>query len=157
MFTAKRSIIVFSLCVITSVIGYLNPFGWIARSHVEGNVPAEEAEFDRLLTLGLRDFFVSHLNRSDIEVKSRLLRKGATQSGVASPKFYAWISVTDNAGQVLTTGAARIAAMDRSRFDVTDFLDAKSIVSHPSAIARIFPKVLVGKIIHEANVSVEAH
>ena len=68
-----------------------------------------------------------------------LLRKGPTQSGVAYPKYYAWVRVHRHDG--LLEGAVRLAAIDDQRFEVTHFLPAQEIVASPG-IESVFPEPL---------------
>lgn len=63
-----------------------------------------------------------------------LLRNGPTQSGVAYPKFYLWLRAT-NTEKTVIEGAVRVAAIEKKRFDVTNFIPRTYIVSHPEAVA----------------------
>ena len=80
-----------------------------------------------------------------------LLRDGPTQSGVAYPKFYLWLRAT-NAEKTVIEGAVRVAAVDKKRFDVTDFVPRADIVSRPDALDRIFPQAVIEKILTKAGV-----
>ena len=76
---------------------------------------------------------------------------GATQSGVAYPKFYVWLHAT-NAEPSVIEGAIRVAAIDKKRFELTDFVTRAEIVSHPDSVTRIYPAALVEKIHTKAGV-----
>jgi hypothetical protein len=73
------------------------------------------------------------------------LRKGATQSGVSFPKYYVWMRAADEAGHHIS-GAMRVAAIERVRFEVTDFTSAASIRSDPASLASIYPASLLPAI-----------
>lgn len=122
----------------------------ISSSHVEGNVPASE-EFDRYLTRDLQSYFESNLRRK-VVVRHELLRTAPTQSGVAFPKYYLWARVFDGSTQ-LDEGAVRVAAIDRSRFEVTDFLSQRDIKANPATVKQVFPAPLVEGILARAGIS----
>src|SRR5437016_282957 len=85
----------------------------IQESHIDANVPDASA-FDQYLQRDLKSYF------SGANVTVDLLRRGPTQSGVAYPKFYAWVrAVAPSAAPV--EGAVRVEAVDRQKFIVTDF------------------------------------
>jgi len=71
-------------------------------------------------------------------------REGPTLPGIAYPKFYVWVRI-DKAGSV-EEAAARIAAMDQVRFEVTDYLSKEDILSNPAAIDSVFPQAVCEKI-----------
>ena len=62
----------------------------IQKSHIDGNVP-DQSQFDSLMKRDLEKYFSATFGQ--ISVKWEYLRHGATQSGVASPKYYLWIRV----------------------------------------------------------------
>jgi hypothetical protein len=115
----------------------------VQRSHIDANVPAA-AEFTSLLQRDLEAYFNSTHQR-DIRVEHELLRDGPTQSGVAYPKFYAWVRVLQ-AGTVVKQGAARLAAIERTRFDVTSFVPDSAIRADPKALSSVFPEAVCEKI-----------
>lgn len=114
------------------------------NSHVEGHVP-EPAVFDQHLKRDLKAYLKTP------GVHYELLRQGPTQSGVAYPKFYLWVQALDAKGKPTMTGAARVAAMDKSHFEVTHFIAAESIRIEPSQLDSIFPKALVPAILKRAR------
>ena len=124
----------------------------IQRSHVEGNVPSAR-DFESFLQRDVAAYFRSVKRVKNPEIALELLRKGATQSGVASPKYYAWV-VVRNQGQAVAEGALRLAAIDRARFEVTDFLSKDDIKSTPSVVSATFPAPLVAGILERAAVAV---
>jgi hypothetical protein len=116
----------------------------LQRSHIEANVPPAE-EFERLLQRDLLAFFKQAVGASVTSVEVQPLRSGPTQSGVSYPKFYLWVKVTaGSSGQ--QAGAVRVAAVQRTRFEITDFMAAASIKANPSEVSKVFPAALVSAI-----------
>jgi len=92
----------------------------VQRSHIEANVPpAETAEL--LLRRDLTAFFNQNVKQEITSLEISALRDGPTQSGTAYPKFYFWVKAL-NGGTVCAEGVIRVAAVQRVRFEVTDFL-----------------------------------
>ena len=60
----------------------------IQESHIEGNVPPQD-QFAALMQRDLDTYF-TELYQKKATVSWELLREGATQSGVANPKYYLW-------------------------------------------------------------------
>jgi hypothetical protein len=116
----------------------------LQRSHIEANVPPPE-EFERLLQRDLLAFFKQSLGASVTSVEVQPLRSGPTQSGVSYPKFYLWVKVMAGSS-VQQAGAVRVAAVQRTRFEVTDFMAAASIKAKPSEVGAVFPAALVSAI-----------
>lgn len=121
----------------------------VAESHIAMNVPSTN-DFRPFLIRDLTDYLKPTLG-DKLTVDYQLLRDGPTQSGVAYPKFYVWMRAT-NAGQTLIEGATRVAAIDKKRFEITNFLPRAEIVSHPDAVMSIFPAALIEKIHSKAGV-----
>lgn len=116
--------------------------------HIAANVPPDAA-FMPLLQRDVRAYLVTKkLPSKSLEIEP--LRKGATQSGVSYPKYYVWIRAADNAGHRIA-GAMRVAAVNRVRFDVTDFTSAASIRSDPASLASIYPAPLIPVIRQHAT------
>jgi hypothetical protein len=114
-------------------------------SHIERNVPPSEF-FETLLRRDLLGYFNASGGAMATKVEFKLLRDTPTQSGVAYPKYYLWVKVF--AGPVLQReGAVRVAAIDRKRFEVTDFMAKAQIQSAASEIGSVFPAALVQSII----------
>lgn len=135
-----RSLAVVAIASLT-LLGCSDP---IASSHTSANVP-EAGEFDAILKRDLRAYAKSV--RVDVsEVRHKLLRKGPTQSGVSEPKYYAWIELLNSAGEVVDSGAARLTASDRSRFEVTHFISVSEIQANPDGLKSVFPETLCKNI-----------
>ncbi len=115
----------------------------IQRSHIEANVPGA-AEFNRLLQRDLDSYFTKARGKTSW-VEYEMLRDGPTQSGVAYPKFYAWVRVFEGAS-IIDQGAVRLAAIERREFQVTDFLSEHMIRTDPKAIYRVFPAPVCDRI-----------
>jgi hypothetical protein len=120
----------------------------IQRSHIEANVPPAE-EFDALLRRDLSAYF-STVPVSSLSVSYELLRDGPTQSGVAFPKYYMWVRVVGPPQP--REGALSAAAIDRTHFEVYDFMSATDIRSTPEALRKVFPAMLVPLILSKAGV-----
>jgi hypothetical protein len=81
-------------------------------------------------------------------IKLEFLREGATQSGVAYPKFYLWVAVYDSIlKNELGQGAIRVAAIEKKHFQITDYLTKEEIIKIPDSIYQVFPKPVCEKII----------
>jgi hypothetical protein len=86
-----------------------------------------------------------------MEVEYKLLRNGPTQSGTSYPKYYLWVKVR-NSGILLHEGAARVEAIERKRFEVTNFLSREAIQTTPSEVGAVFPSALVPSVLSLAGV-----
>ena len=115
----------------------------VQTSHIQANVPAPE-DFDRLLTRDLEQYFKGRA-ATVVDVRHEMLRDGPTQSGVAYPKFYAWVRVLDGA-KVVDQGAVRLAAIGRKEFQITDFVSEANIRANPKAIYKVFPAPVCERI-----------
>src|SRR5690242_21832060 len=97
--TRRGRILVFaafsSVIVVTTVSLLLRPFfaspTSLALSHIEAHVPSER-EFDAFLTRDLEHYFTTK-EKKNVTVTYELLRDMPTQTGIAYPKFYAWVIV----------------------------------------------------------------
>ena len=121
-----------------------SPLQEIQQSHIDGNLPATFEAFNKILERDLTKYFSGILN-SDINIKYELLRRRPTQSGLAYPKFYAWVTILSS-GKVVEAGAVRVAAIDKTRIDVTNFISQRDIVKHPKSIDTVFPAALCDDI-----------
>lgn len=121
----------------------------IRESHIDGNVP-EKKDFDRFLKRDLTAFFQEG-TKGRVRVEYELLRKEPTQSGVAFPKFYLWVKAFQGK-KLLVEGAARVAAVEKKRFDVVNFREKAEIQKDPDAVANTFPAALVPGILQRAGV-----
>jgi hypothetical protein len=115
----------------------------IVDSHIRANVP-DEKDFDKFLKRDLEQYFKDTIQKT-VTVEFELLRKGPTQTGIAYPKFYAWVTIRDG-GKVIEQGAVRMAAVEKKYFDVTDFVSEADIREAPLVLDRIFPKPVADKI-----------
>jgi hypothetical protein len=112
----------------------------LQQSHIEAHVPAP-ADFDAFLERDLGTYFAEY-GLTNPRVRFSLLRDGPTQSGVSWPKYYAWVVVASD-GSAPVEGAVRLAAIDRVRFNVTDFLTREDLSADPDLAGSVFPAVLV--------------
>jgi hypothetical protein len=115
----------------------------IADSHVRANVP-DAKDFDTFLMRDLESYF-KDLKKKNIGVEYQLLRDGPTQSGTAFPKFYCWVTITEN-GALVEDGAVRVAAMEKKRFGVYDYLARADIERDMDKVYQTFPRSVADKI-----------
>ncbi|MGH9552918.1 MAG: hypothetical protein ACRD3W_26295 [Terriglobales bacterium] len=123
----------------------------IQQSHIDGNVP-DANDFATVLKRDLAEYF-GQTQGKPVQVQYELLRKVATQSGVSYPKYYAWVRVYDK-DKLLSEGAVRLAAIDKTHFDVTDYFSSEGIAKDPDMIKRVFPALLCPEILRRAGVKV---
>lgn len=114
-------------------------WGQIQQSHIDGNVPSAE-EFKPLLERDLLAYF-QRIGRNDSSsVTYEFLRDEPTQSGVGSPKFYLWVRVLAGSAMI-DEGAVSVAAVERIKFEILNFISRTDIQGTPSQIAEIFPAI----------------
>ena len=118
----------------------------IADSHLRGNIP-KGAAFDRYLRRDLTAYFAKATGKK-VTVAYEFLRDGPTQSGVSYPKYYLWVTVRLGKKK-LDEGAVRVAAINRERFEVTDFLSKVAMKKDPAEIDEVFPQSVGEKIRQE--------
>lgn len=123
----------------------------IQRSHIEANVPPTEV-FDSYLRRDLLAHFKQSLEQATTLVDFVALRNAPTQSGIAYPKFYLWVKVYAGAA-AREEGAVRVAAVERTHFEITDYLSKSSIQSNPDAVGKVFPAALVPAIYELAGMT----
>ncbi len=115
----------------------------MAESHIQANVP-ESADFANLMTRDLKTYFgVGHTSAPGVTYE--MLRDGPTQTGIAYPKFYLWVTVKE-ADTTVNEGAVRVAAVEKKRFEVTHFISMKDIQANPEALYKVFPRPVADKI-----------
>ena len=138
--------LVFSL--FNSVACSKGSFDSIAQSHIDGNTPAQE-DFRNFLIRDLQAYFKEILKKK-VRVDYELLRDAPTQSGVAYPKYYAWVKVFDGE-KLVSEGVVRIAAIEKKNFEITHYVSKEVIKKDPNTIASIFPQALVDDIQKKAG------
>lgn len=121
----------------------------LQTSHIEANVPPADA-FHTFLQRDLLAFFKEERNLAATRVELTLLRDVPTQSGVAFPKYYLW--VTAFAGtELVAEGAVRVAAIERQSFEVLQYMSKAEVKESPAEVGRIFPAPLVPRILALAH------
>ena len=115
----------------------------IADSHVRANVP-DEKDFGGFLKRDLEAYF-KELKGKDVSVEYELLRDAPTQSGTAFPNFYSWVRIKEN-DNPLEEEAVRVAAVEKKRFGVYDYLSRADIERDPEKVYQVFPKTVGDKI-----------
>jgi len=121
----------------------------IAQSHIEANVP-DALSFDSLLRRDLAAYFHTIDPSSPSTVEYRLLRNGPTQTGVSYPKFYLWVTAKSGS-TIVHEGAVRVAAIEKTRFEVTRFVPRTEILKAPQEVQNVFPSPLVAPILELAK------
>ena len=146
-----RLIFITSLLLVSGACTLAQDISGIGKSHIDANVP-DEKDFDAILK---RDMTAYVTDRSDkeIAVGVELLRNAPTQSGVALPKFYVWIVKRDAQGVVMEEAAARIAAIEKKKFEVIQYYEKKRIVAEPDLMKKVFPADVYEKILSKVNAS----
>ena len=144
--TTKIFIILVIVFAIASVVysqdGTLSA---IQRSHIDANVP-DEKDFDTFLRRDITAY-VTDRNDKEVKVKIELLRDKPTQSGVALPKFYVWIEKSNASGEVIEEAAARIAAVEKKKFEVIQYYDKARILKEPDLMKGVFPDEVYQRIL----------
>lgn len=120
----------------------------VQQSHVEANVP-DAGNFNSLLKRDIISFLKANDPGFTELVQVELLRNAPTQSGAAYPKFYAWVKYRTGAART-HQGAARLAAMDKVKFEVTNFVPASEAQSDRASVEKVFPSALVPLIMLRA-------
>ena len=120
----------------------------VTGSHIDANVPAPD-EFHALIVRDLKTF-LDRRTKQDLKIDYELLREGPTQTGISYPKYYVWVRGLDRK-RLVVEGAARVAAIDRMRFEVTDFLSRQEIRTSPEKVEKIFPAALRSLIAKKAS------
>ena len=121
-----------------------------ATTHISAHLPAQK-DFHQFLTRDL----IEHLTPSlgpGITVAYEMLRDAPTQTGIAYPKFYLWITATKT-DNTIVEGAARVAAIEKKGFQITHFLSRSDIASHPLSIESVFPQTLLHSIRSKARLN----
>jgi hypothetical protein len=116
----------------------------IAQSHIDANVPPSST-FDSLLRRDLTQYFQASLD-GNLTIDFDLLRRGPTQTGISYPKFYLWVQVHRD-GKLLKDGYARVQAVDRTGFDVTNFIPRATVDQDSSILYSVFPVAVAAEIL----------
>lgn len=109
----------------------------IGLMHVASNTP-DDARLEEYLQRDLEGYCESRMGRP-VAVRYAFLREGPTQTGIAFPKYYAWVEILSN-GKRIGQGAARVAAINQERFEVTEYFDQETIRRSPEALDSVFPR-----------------
>lgn len=117
------------------------------QANIEGNTPSE-ANFHAFLNRDLNTYFQKNYKGSHTTYE--LLKNEATQVGVGYPHFYVWVKVF-HGNSIITQGAIRLNAMDKTDFYVTHFVSTSQIMSNPKIIESILPPSTWDKAWHKAG------
>lgn len=120
------------------------------KKHIEANVPVKN-DFDAFLRRDLSKYFKEKTGKQ-LGVDYELLREKPFQAGkkypTAYPKFYLWIKLYEN-NKLVNKGAARVAAIEKKRFEVITFADKKEIEQKSYDAIAFFPIGVSTKIVEE--------
>jgi hypothetical protein len=141
------AIILLTLLLTSGCRGQNSEESSLAESHIAGNVPSSQ-NFDTYMKRDLASSLCEGTPNCHVEYS--LLREGPTQTGIAYPKFYVWV-ICSQRDKVVKQGAARVAAIDKQQFHVTDFLSREQILESPQQVGTVFPAPLVSKIVQRAH------
>jgi len=122
----------------------------IQQSHINANLPETFEEFKKILGSDLTSYF-SRIYNEDVIIDYELLRLAPTQSGIAYPKFYVWVTI-GKADITIDAGAVRVVVIEKTRIEVTDFISQKQIRKEPKLIELVFPHSLCDEIRKKAGV-----
>jgi len=120
----------------------------LSASHVEANAP-RASDFAGILQRDLTAYFAS-TGIEEPNVSFLMLRDGPTQSGIAYPKYYVWASVKSR-GKHVTSGAARVVAINKERFEVANLVSRETILKSPETVRSLFPEALYERICQKAT------
>ena len=136
------------IAILVAAVGPAAAQSSLQLSHIEAHVP-EEKLFSQLLTCDLLAYFKANVDPAATTLEFRFLRDAPTQSGVSYPKFYAWVQV--HAGTMrVAEGAVRLAAIDRTRFEITDFVSKAKAKQNRDLLQSSFPHALIPSILQLA-------
>jgi hypothetical protein len=134
-----------SLLALISIVGQspAKANDQVQESHIEANIPSDR-NFEAFLKRDLEEYFKKSVGRH-VSVQYEFLRNGPTQSGVSYPKYYLWVTVSEKK-KTIKSGAARVAAVGKKYFEVTDFLSVEEIKRDKEAIYSVFPRLVADRI-----------
>jgi hypothetical protein len=115
----------------------------------DANVP-DDKDFLRILQRDITEY-VTDASDKEVSVTVELLRDRPTQSGVALPKFYVWIVKRDQNGAMMEEAVARIAAVEKTHFDVVQYYPRERILNDPELMQKVFPDDVYKKILERVN------
>jgi hypothetical protein len=105
--------------------------------------------FQRILSRDLLAYFAA-TGTAATRVDYSLIRDPTGLSGSARPQYYAWVKAYSGE-QIVREGAVRFAAVDRSRFEITHFVERNSIIRDPEWISAVFPSPVLTAILARAR------
>ena len=120
------------------------------KKHIEANVP-EKTDFDAFLRRDLIKYF-NETTGKKLKVDYELLKEKPFQTGKkypsAYPRFYLWIKLYEN-NTLVNKGAAKVAAIEKNRFEVISFADIKEIEKDDNSALTLYPVLVTTKILEE--------
>lgn len=137
------------LLIIISVVVLHAPSCSDRTDASSGGNPASGNVIEKNFEKALENYFHT-LTKKEISVEYEMLRFGGTETGIAFPKFYAWVIVRQG-GSILTLGAVRVAKIDDNEFEITHFLTRSEVRENPDKVFQIFPRPVGELILAKAN------
>jgi hypothetical protein len=126
------------------------------KAKVDANIPSAEV-FSELLHRDLLTHFRGSGIPDNTKAEYQLLRdtptgpvKLAKPYAQAYPVYYLWVRMLSGA-TVLNEGVVRALAIERNRFEITQFLSRAEILADPSRVSKIVPLNLVQNVISLAE------
>ncbi|MFA6131196.1 MAG: hypothetical protein WC730_02970 [Patescibacteria group bacterium] len=136
------------LAIIAVFLGFLI-YGFIVLSqfsltHLEANEPPAEY-LDEYLERDVMNYFNNVIDVHVTLLNFEFLREGASQVGLAEPKYYVWVSAYDD-DIVVEEGALYLAAAEQQYFRILNFFSVEEIIEDPSEMNKLFPNDVMTKI-----------
>lgn len=94
--------------------------------------------------------FFSKSGITATKVDLSLIRDPALRSAAAPHSYYAWVRAYAG-DDVVREGAVSVSAVDRTRFDVTHFLERSSIMQDPTQLGALFPEPVAQSVLERAR------
>ena len=96
------------------------------------------SEISQSFSNSVHRYFQREHGKDDLRVETDLLRAGGTETGIAFPKYYAWVRVFDHQ-EFVQEGAIRVARVEENLYEVTHFVSVDKIRENPQETFQIFP------------------
>lgn len=81
----------------------------------------------------------------ECRVEMEMLRREATVTGVAAPKYYFWVKVR-RSESVIWRGAARVCEFEPQCYEVLQSYRDQQLLAQPELAKSTFPALLLGEI-----------
>lgn len=146
MMISKIGLVLFGLVSMFLLVGCNN---FRLDSYDKSAVDANQKDLSPNFALTLKEYFRLKTSKN-VTIQFDLLRKGGTETGIAFPKYYAWVEIFEGTSRI-ERGAVRVAEVDTGKYEVTHYLADSEIESDPDIVYSIFPKELGDRIIKKVK------